>query len=295
MQTSNDALITKIYAEKLGYFKDEFVSLFTNKRQAKKMYPIINRGTWARVYTVRQILLRFLAANSGKVNVLSLGAGFDSTYFWLRKKLGEDKTTADHINWLEVDFHDVVKQKHDFIKDKEKLSSLVGAFTFVDNDLVADGYKVFTCDVRDGHILKQKFDACKVDRTLPTLLVTECLMIYMTGSESTGVYNWIRDYFTGDFVSVNYEMINPDDAFGKMMVTNLEERGCQLLGIVDCPNVEAQIKRMQAILSTGEASRLKIECLPLNTIYNTKLNGEGEKTRIERIELFDEFEEWELL
>jgi hypothetical protein len=30
-------------------------------------------------------------------------------------------------------------------------------------------------------------------------------------------------------------------------------------------------------------------------IYNTKLNGEGEKTRIERIEMFDEFEEWELL
>ena len=33
----------------------------------------------------------------------------------------------------------------------------------------------------------------------------------------------------------------------------------------------------------------------MNTIYKTKLNAEGEKTRIERLEMFDEFEEWELL
>ena len=40
METSNDALNTKVYAESLGYFKDEFVSLFLNDK--KKMYPIIN-------------------------------------------------------------------------------------------------------------------------------------------------------------------------------------------------------------------------------------------------------------
>ena len=86
MMTSNDALTTKVSAESLGYFKDEYVSLFMTKRASKKMFPIINRGTWARVYSVRQIILRFMAAYSqkSKVNVLSLGAGYDSTYFWLR-------------------------------------------------------------------------------------------------------------------------------------------------------------------------------------------------------------------
>ena len=103
---------------------------------------------------------------------------------------------------------------------------MVGTFTYADGDLIADGYKLFTCDVRDGDILTKKFDEHKIDRTLPTLLVTECLMIYMTGKDSTGVYNWIRDFFTGDLASINYEMINPDDPFGRMMVSNLEERGC---------------------------------------------------------------------
>ena len=49
--------------------------------------PIINRGTWTRVYSIRQVLLRFLKAYGAvnqKVNIVSLGAGYDSTYFWLR-------------------------------------------------------------------------------------------------------------------------------------------------------------------------------------------------------------------
>ena len=93
METSNDALITKVYAESLGFFKDEFVSLFLKDK--KKMYPIINRGTWARVYAIRQVILRFIAANkTSKVNVLLLGAGYDSTYFWLRQKLGVENTSS---------------------------------------------------------------------------------------------------------------------------------------------------------------------------------------------------------
>jgi hypothetical protein len=51
MMTSNDALVTKVYAESLGYFKDPYAAVFLP--QKRKMFPIINRGTWARVYAVR--------------------------------------------------------------------------------------------------------------------------------------------------------------------------------------------------------------------------------------------------
>lgn len=33
----------------------------------------------------------------------------------------------------------------------------------------------------------------------------------------------------------------------------------------------------------------------MNEVYKHKLNNDGEKTRIEKLEIFDEFEEWELL
>ena len=82
------------------------------------MFPIINRGTWARVYAIRQILARFLAKFAGvsKVNVVSLGAGYDSTYFWLKKN---DPDVDSKIDYIEIDFEHIVKRKVTIIKEKE--------------------------------------------------------------------------------------------------------------------------------------------------------------------------------
>lgn len=66
----------------------------------------------------------------------------------------------------------------------------------------------------------------KIDTSLPTLVLTECLLIYMKKEDSQQVLQWIASTFTGDLAIANYEMINPDDKFGKMMVENLENRGC---------------------------------------------------------------------
>ena len=123
MMTSGDALTTKVYAESKGYFKDEFCKLFAKGN--KKMMPIINRGTWTRVYSIRQVLLRFLkscSAANQKVNIVSLGAGYDSTYFWLRQHHG---ITQESVDFIEFDFDDVVKKKLDVIKSKEALQKLI--------------------------------------------------------------------------------------------------------------------------------------------------------------------------
>jgi len=52
---------------------------------------------------------------------------------------------------------------------------------------------------------------------------------------------------------------------------------------------------MQTLMTSKGKNALHVESLSMNTIYATKLNEEGEKTRIDRLEMFDEFEEWELL
>ncbi len=81
MVTSNDAVLTKVMAESLGYFKDPYCQLFSKQR--RKMFPVINRGTWARVHSIRQIIMRFVS-HFDECNIVSLGAGFDSTFFWLK-------------------------------------------------------------------------------------------------------------------------------------------------------------------------------------------------------------------
>jgi len=88
-------------------------------------------------------------------------------------------------------------------------------------------FKILAADVRDSTIIKDKLvNELGVDTSLPTLVLTECLLIYMKGEDSLGVLTWLRELFTGDIGVVNYEVINPDDPFGRTMVENLENRGC---------------------------------------------------------------------
>lgn len=112
----------------------------------------------------------------------------------------------------------------------------------------------------------------------------------MSADDSNKILKWVSDTFA-DVAVLNYEMINPSDKFGQMMIENLEQRGCNLLGYKECPTIESQIERMKQ--NFGENSQA--ECIPMNEVYKHKLNNDGEKTRIEKLEIFDEFEEWELL
>jgi len=80
-KTAQDALFSKICASKLGYFTDDYSHLFT--KSTKKMMPLINRGTWTRVFSVRSLVNNFIEKfKDTKVQILSLGAGLDTNFFY---------------------------------------------------------------------------------------------------------------------------------------------------------------------------------------------------------------------
>ena len=220
MLTSNDALLTKVYAEQLGYFKDPFCAPFL--QQKRKMFPIINRGTWARVYSIRQVIRRFLDQFPYS-NIVSLGAGYDSTFFWLKSQ----KLTTD-VTYVEIDFLDVVTKKIKTIKTHPLLRDLVSdqeTSLAADDSINSKDYKLIAGDVRDTQLLVQILSC--VDVSKPTLILTECLLIYMKSEDSEKLLHTISGLFP-HIALLNYEMINPDDQFGRVMIENLEERGCSL-------------------------------------------------------------------
>ena len=55
----------------------------------------------------------------------------------------------------------------------------------------------------------------------PTLVLTECLLVYMHTEDATGVLKTLTSHFKSDLAILNYEMIHPDDAFGRVMLENL--------------------------------------------------------------------------
>lgn len=159
------------------------------------------------------------------MNIVSLGAGYDTTYWWLRETLGEEATTSAKLDFIEVDFDDVVRKKIKTINKNECLRNLLKTFiedkgsdeiSITDDQVLAPSYKLISSDIRDEAIVKAKLTKMGVDPSLPTLVLTECLMIYLKGKESMAAFQYLRDFFgaKGDLVFLNYEMVNPTDKFG---------------------------------------------------------------------------------
>ncbi len=215
-ETSTDALSSKAYsllylalsyAASIGYFEDPFIKTMA-KSKMKKMYPIINRGTWSRVHAYRKILDKF-ATLPGVRQFVSFGAGMDTNYFYLRHKFPELK-----LRYVEVDFQEIITKKLGVIGKSPALSQFNGD---------PNTYTMIACDLRDLKKLAEEFAKAKVDPKLPTLILTECVLVYMDPASSQALVDWCGTYFDNAAL-LNYEMINPFDSFGKVMVENIEVR-----------------------------------------------------------------------
>ena len=60
--------------------------------------------------------------------------------------------------------------------------------------------------------------------TIPTLLIFECVLVYLTPATSDTLLQWFIDYFSesGVLGAVVYEMFGLGDSFGRVMLNNLK-------------------------------------------------------------------------
>lgn len=59
---------------------------------------------------------------------------------------------------------------------------------------------------------------------LPTLLLFECVLVYVAPEASEAIIQWFVDYFTSSSIlgAVVYEMFGLNDPFGAVMIENLK-------------------------------------------------------------------------
>jgi [phosphatase 2A protein]-leucine-carboxy methyltransferase len=131
-----------------------------------------------------------------------------------------------------------------------------------------------------------------VDTSLPTLLISECCLTYLSPPDADGVVDYFSQTLfppTTPLGLIIYEPIRPEDPFGKTMVSNLAARGIHLQTLHKYSSLPAQRQRLlEHGFQTGQGA------VDIDSIWNNWISG-AEKERVARLEMLDEIEEWRLL
>jgi [phosphatase 2A protein]-leucine-carboxy methyltransferase len=184
-----------------------------------------------------------VTARGNKMQILSIGAGFDTLY-WRLKERG-----TPFSNLVEVDLPGVTSRKCVFIKRSKTLLDTIG----VDNvrlsrtELHGVDYHLLAEDfTRTAQLEKKLHECCGWNFNSPTIVLAECVLVYVPTPATTAFLSWCTTTFTSSLVFLNYEQLNMRDRFGQVMLDNLAVRGCVLSGVDACRDKQSQIERFTA-------------------------------------------------
>ena len=283
METAFDAAGCKLSATKAGYIVDEYISLFQNANNTSipKKMPIINRGTYARNECISVLIQQFITqTNNAPAQIVILGAGMDSLSLNLMKEY-------PNLNIFELDFPSMVERKMSCIE--KNLSSLTSHFPTYSLSPESFGGRLFFlgCDLRNSKAVIEGLARQGCSGSPPTLLLSECVLVYLPKEASDSLVTALRTYFT-NALWLTYDMISPHDRFGEVMMQNITRAGYQIPGFKDYPSLSSQEERF---LSHGWSSA---KAITMRTAFYS-LVSLTEQKRIAALEIFDEVEEWHLL
>jgi [phosphatase 2A protein]-leucine-carboxy methyltransferase len=308
--TNNDACNFKAYAVSKGYWSDPYISFFSSNSKSPLVEhkpPEMSLGYFARVQAMRSLTLKFIEHHtSQECQIINLGAGYDTLYFNL---LDKNKLPSKYV---EIDFSRIVMSKIRLIKSKKALLDKLCAQTSQPGSASAGGefkmpslfptltslppglqsaseihlptYDLISVDLRNIKELEKKLDECEVDLKRPTLVLAECVLVYMTPENSANLLGFFAQRFT-KCAFVNYEQVNLNDKFGEIMLANMQLRECKLLGTDVCGSIDSQFNRF---VSNG----FDMNACQITTMTDYYLNklAESERVRIESLEFLDEKE-----
>ena len=234
--TSNDALKTKISCVLNNYYKDPFILYMEPGSNHKKFLPLINRGTYCRVFAINSKLHELINNfqklsdfKDSKINIIILGSGFDTTYFNLMSE------GYSNIEVYEYDYKEIIDKKLKLISKSKELINIVNKNK--------NNYHLINCDITNKKLFEESLNNIKTAENDLTIIICECLLVYIEEKVTIEMISCLTNKFSNVYL-LEYDLIGPDDPFGKEMVDNLKTRDIYLKGFDDVKNINDQINRL---------------------------------------------------
>lgn len=298
--TDQDASVSRLSAVEIGYLSDPFARLFVpseNERRVRR-YPIINRGTFVRTTAIDKLVEAFLSADtSGKKQIISLGAGSDTRFFRLQV---QPRCPPNSYIYHELDFPSNTARKINTVTSNASVSQCIPGPVDISSDgttLHSPNYNIQPVDLRTlsnsktSDQMAQPDNWTHIDVSLPTLLISECCLVYLEPRAADDVLDYFAALFPPSSSSLGvivYEPFNPFDSFGEVMVSNLAARGIVLQTLQKYHSLNVQKSRL---ISHGFETA---EAADVDFLWENWIDGK-EKERVAGLEMVDEVEEWKLL
>ncbi|RLN37095.1 hypothetical protein BBJ28_00007939 [Nothophytophthora sp. Chile5] len=249
---------------------------------------------------------------TSRVNIVSLGAGFDTLFF----RLLQQQQTGN-IVYTEVDCAAIVDAKASLLSAPETRQRLFPSHP--DDVSVAASstevawqcrvssatYSLLECDLGDVRRLDELLTAAGVDKTLPTLILAECVVSYLAPEKGTELLQWLAEAFpcgsialydpiglqansSGEEEDVATAGKKEADAFGATLQRYFAVKGCTLRGARGFRTAADHARRLLAL---GRWRRCRI--LDMNGVF-AACTSIDERKRLATLEPFDEFADWAL-
>ncbi|EFI28212.1 leucine carboxyl methyltransferase [Coprinopsis cinerea okayama7 len=289
--TDNDAAVARLSAVQKHYLHDPFVRYLVPRAHLQPPRPpLINIGTYVRTAAIDLLVDEFidLAKQSGQKCQIT----------------GPRKD--DFSTYIEVDFPEIVTRKAMAIRKSKELNGGLGDPAQVKvvgggTGLHSAQYHLLSADLRrpPTETLEPLFTSTEhgvdgqplLSPSLPTFLLFECVLAYMEPGASSTLLEWFAAYVSkggGILGCLIYEMFKLNDAFGRVMLANLQARNVTLPGAEPFTTLESLSKRFT---DTGFTAA---RALTLREIRRAYID-ETELERIAKLEFLDETEELDLV
>ena len=129
------------------------------------------------------------------------------------------------VMFVDLDLPETCRTKAMIIRNKPELARVVFGNSHVDPSdstpfIETKEYILHPMNLTDIQAMKLFLSSGKMDLSLPTLFLSECVLIYIAPEKANPTLQLLQQSFPNSCIVV-YEQIRPSDPFGQMMIRNL--------------------------------------------------------------------------